>query len=245
MINFPNISLPWEVTTFLQSDFRGNERLDVLNRIYQLLFSSSQMAPLIERLFSTAVPDREVGQFLKFLGWRHFRDRLSSIYLYYYEHDHYPRGTDPLLVREIVQLEREAEKILIDGQSRFFLFFYYLKLADTNLEKIGQSEQNLFRTFPREILQVLCSNNLKIWYVDWLLLLLWHFCDYLGKDLVLKNLRETIKSGRAGAMEGEGLVEYWFFFDRLSDLQKYQFISNVLAYSYSTNSQRIFKELII
>ncbi|MBF0312650.1 MAG: hypothetical protein HQK50_06100 [Oligoflexia bacterium] len=253
MINLPAFTLPWEFTTLLQSDMKNKESSEYLLDRYQHLFSSGATSMVIERAFRSTWPKQEMKHIIKFLGPKNFRDRLASIYLYYFKHNIYPLETTPEAVSDVVAMEAQLEKYTTQTQSRLFLFFFYLKLTGIVSNQVPAASP--LQHFPQEIISLLQATSFKIWYIDWLLLLLWHFHDFLGGDALKDcikskvNNRAAIKSATthfsSNMLPLPTQTPYWSLFSKLSEVQKEQLIENFLTYGLATNNRQIFFNVIM
>jgi hypothetical protein len=245
MMSLPAIPRPYEFSMLLQQEIKGGESADALNRIYQDLFAGPVMSAIIQRAFKPSWPNQEMRQILRYLGLKNFRDRLASLYLHYYKYNYYPLATDPDDVKDILMIEQKLEQYTPNSPSRIFLFFYYLKLVGLHRERESGGPENIvpLQHFPSEIVSLLQITNFKIGNIDWLLLLLWHFYDFLGGVSLHQKLLEL---GKCKSVGTTGVNEiYWSLFEKLTEEQKSLFVINCMTYGFSINDQRMFVEKIV
>ncbi|MBF0297960.1 MAG: hypothetical protein HQK51_04530 [Oligoflexia bacterium] len=257
MIKLPSVLLPPEFSKLLQFNLHQFDKMDGLDSIYDKIDLSIHTKIIIEKFFQHITGKRGVHNFLRYLGWINFRDRFGSVYLYFMLYDRYPEVTDTELVKDILDLENKLAKYSVDGHSRSFLLFYYLKMASIHIlkNKIFDQEQSetekiseqITESFiiPDEIYQLLDYSEIKTWYIDWVVLILWHFNSYLGKDKMRELLfkKDSTDSKESKDFGGDKIkFNYQNFYSILTGDQKKEFASNMLAYGHSIGVKDIFFE---
>ncbi|MBF0361791.1 MAG: hypothetical protein HQK49_12310 [Oligoflexia bacterium] len=242
MIKLPNVYLPPEFSKLLQFNLHQFDKMDSLESIYDKIDLSMHTKLIIEKFFQHITGKKGVHNFLRYLGWMNFRDRLGSVYIYFMLYDRYPEVTDTELVRDILDLETRLAKFTVDGHSRSFLLFFYLKMARIYILKNKVFEDNKieglteFFKVPDNVYKLLEYSELKNWYIDWMVLILWHFQSYLGMDKVKEFIEQHCREKK------KVINIYGQFYNELTIEQKSEFALNMLAYGQSIGSKDIFCE---
>lgn len=217
MIHLPAIVLPAELVGLLKDPGAASTGLE--SPFNKTLRKAPAMALILERAFSE-FNEHKVGleKIFVTLGWAHFRDRMTSVYLFKGIYGSFPDKTDMDLVDGIKKFELRFQDSGITGQSRLFLLGVYLRFYQIYLsqrEEGGGAEVDV----PASVSQILSMPKVRSDRPDWIILLAWHFDSYLQTDAFIDALK-------AGAT-------YQTLFAQLTRTQQQQMISNLLSYGAS------------
>jgi len=225
-VALPKVVMPVDFLTLL----KGN-RISVASDMNQLLAhirSNPSFNALLRESFQEFDESKRLDIIIKNLGWENFRDRVASLYLYHNENKFFPPTTDLELVEDISDFEKRIEKHSVQNFSRGFLLMFYFKMGKliTTRRVDGESK---FYLIPEDVFELLKYSKVKTVKIDWLILTLWHFVEYLGRNKVQKHL------------EDETCDVYRTLFNALKHDEKYTMIENLLAYGQSIDEPELFK----
>lgn len=221
----PSLEMPKEFTQLLQLNLQQIESGQSHDSLYKYIIQSEVLCALIETHFQHLYPQGKVHHFLRTLGWKNFRDRLASIYLHYLQYGSFPGVTSVNSINDIVNKELQFEKYTINGHSRLFLFFYYLKMAQSN---------HFGTPFPdNDLEQIIQYAGRRTWTIDWTLLILWHFHSFIGKKKLLNILKYQREEFRFQSL-----------LKNITHLERRLLFSNLLNYSFSIQDRSLFVESI-
>lgn len=215
--------LPNELVFLLKSNLTHDR--DVFSFIYETLEDNQSLQYIFNHTFSYAEGEKNFKEMMKSLGWLHFRDRLSALYLNRIKDGKYPTQIDTSLINDMLILEQRLEDNTIQSVSRSYLFGFYLtalKLTDDYFSV----------RIPRVVFDLMKLGRTRVERIDWMLLLMWHFAVYLGD----KNLHGAIVNERK---------TYKDLYQQLTDDQQKQMMTNLLHYAYSINDGDFFKHQMI
>lgn len=243
-IKLPPIYLPEELTSMLvRSSYLRDKSGDVLNEIFGAGSKNRHLVALIEKI----IDQREKKENFKFIGQRNARNWLSAIYMHYFKYNEYPESIDLSLINDLLELERKYQAYLPEDDSHLFLFFFYLKVVEINHQNEHPKEwARKIDNFPHQLF--LSNANIfklpiKLYYLDWLMLILWHFADYWGpfkfKEMILKENEKEKSAPLPNLMQ-----KYFAFFNQLPSDAQATMATNLLSYGYSTHNLKIFTELL-
>lgn len=222
MFVLPEIKLPNEFTQLLKSSIFNTS--DSIEKLSEVIDENKNFSDFIKNVFADVGKGYSVKKIIKHLGWKNFRDRLSSIYLYHFKYGHYPRTSQVNLVEDISSLENSSYSITGSSFSRSHMLGLYLKFAN------AQNSQTL--QIPLVLCELLKELRVKVIKCDWPLLVLWHFVEYAGTN----HVSDIVKSGQ---------FSYDYFYNYLSNEQKENYISNLLAYCYSIDEDDFWSHKVI
>ena len=163
----------------------------------------------------------KIEEIVKSLGWNKFRDRLSSVYVEKYVTGYFPCKTNLELVKDILDLEESLLRYSVSDTARGFLISFYFKLQSIHTE----SENNLISNLPyyksiQDSLELMKHLKMKVLDIDWLLIQLIHFCEFLS----VNKVEEILSKG-----------SYDDLYQKLTSSQKRSYALNLLHYGYAIN----------
>lgn len=215
--------LPDELVFLLKSNLTHDK--DIFSFIYETLEDNQSLQYIFNHTFSYVEGERNFKEMMKSLGWLHFRDRLSALYLNRIKDGKYPTQIDSSLINDMLILEQRLEDNTIQSVSRSYLLGFYL----TSLKL---TDDYFSARIPRVVFDLLKLSKTRIERIDWMLLLLWHFAIYLGE----KYLHQSIVNERK---------TYKDLYQELSEDQQKKMMTNFLHYAYSINDGELFKNQMI
>jgi hypothetical protein len=160
------------------------------------------------------------------LGWTHFKNRWSSLYVFKMIFDNYPNEVDLELVVDVIKFEERFQSISALTHSRVFLLGFYLKMVNLYFKKNNPEITDDEWAIPTTVDEILTSHVVKTEQPDWLILCLWHFCHFLGAEKVKPLLA--------------GDNAYAMLFAYLTEPQRYQLVNNLLAYGCAIQEPEFF-----
>jgi hypothetical protein len=224
-ILFPVVYVP-EDLTWINSFYLNNSRKSYVS-ISENVNSKPFLKLHVDRLFSQYIKANSIESMLNALGWRGFRDRLASSYLYHFFHGFFPQEDELDNITEVIQFEDDLKGIFPEGNSRIFFLGFFLKMCEIQSMKDNSDNFISFLKLSRELKQVLLLGDQKIVKPDWMILSLIHFESFLGRE----NILEIIKEDKG---------DFSLLRKRLSSEQKELMIQNFLRYGASINEQEMF-----
>lgn len=147
---------------------------------------------------------------------------MTNAYVDYALTGRFPTKPDVYNMTSIIDLEEELKPFTVGGYSRGFLLGFYLKMARIKLEKAGKE----FNPINSDIVKILKLSKIKIIKVDWLILNIFHFEGFLGRESLLT------------AIDGE--IGFEKLYNKLSEDQKTTMMGNLLSYGSSVGDEEIF-----
>ena len=225
MIEFPNIFIDQHFSHLLSQDLPSSQRSKQL--ITQYINHHRSFQQLVVNCFLDVVPQKRVSSIIKVLGWKSFRDRLASVFVFYTHHHKFPKETHVLLAKDLMAFDFQMTPYTTSGSSRAFLLALYLKLSKIHLTKSRGDFAETQLEIPSSVVSLLKKAKIKIVKIDWAILLLWHFADAMGVEDLDKLLGQ-----KKGLQELQSL---------LTIEQKDKLYTNLLIYSYAVNDQDFFE----
>lgn len=223
MISFPVLKLP-EVFVELTKSVNHGDKSSIMN-VMDFINREDALKSVIRNCFAEFDEKKLISNIIGTLGWKHFRDRLSSIFIYKEVFGSYPSATDINIIGNIQEFEARFENITVNSNSRLYLLGFYLKLVESYQREEGE-EINLFDELL-DLEEVIHYSNARSQKADWLLIATWHMVEYIGT----KKFQELYS-------EGEATIEYMM--ELITEEQKKQFINNCLSYGASIYDQDFF-----
>ena len=235
MIELPNIFVHKHFAYLLSQNLHSSNRPHQL--IAQYITGHRDFHHLVANCFSDIDPQRRAHTIVRGLGWKNFRDRLASVFLYYAHNNRFPRWIDSHeecqeKCQGPIELDQQMLPYTTSGHSRAFLLALYLKLAQAHLNKMGPSSQIMEQKLksleiPQAVLALFKKAKSKVVKIDWAILLLWHFADDMGIEQLTKLLdRGTNFKTLQGLLTNE---------------QRDKLYTNLLLYSYGIDDQDFFQ----
>lgn len=217
MIHLPAIVLPTELISLLREP--GSTATGLDSPVSKMLRKSPGTSLVLERAFQE-FNEHKVGleKIFVTLGWAHFRDRMTSVFLFKALHGTFPDKTDMDLIDEVKRFESRFQDKGISGQSRLFLLGTYFKFFNIYLSQRDDGATTSV-TLPASVDTVLALSQVRSDRADWLILLCWHFDAYFQTAPLIQMLK--------------GGATYQTLFGQLTKTQQQQMISNLLSYGAS------------
>lgn len=215
--------LPEELVFLLKSNLTHDK--DIFDYIYEVLAPNLSLQHLFNQTFSFIDGEKSFKEMMKSLGWLHFRDRLCALYLNRIKDGQYPSQIDSSVINDLLILEQRLEDHTIQSVSRGYLLGFYLAV-------LSLSDGNFSAQIPRVVFDLLKVTRSRIENIDWMVLTLWHFSNFLGE----KVLHEAVINERK---------TYQDLYKMLLESQKKQMFRNLLHYSYSIKDGDYFKNQLI
>ncbi len=224
-ILFPIVYIP-EDLSWINAIYLNNSRKAYLS-ISENVHSKPFLKLHVEKLFSSYIKANSIESMLNALGWRGFRNRLASSYLYHYFHGFFPEEDEVDNISEVVQFEEDLKGIFPEGNSRIFFLGFFLKMCEIQAMKENSNNFISFLGLSRQLKQVLLLGEQKLIKPDWLVLSLIHFESFLGKEKFVDIVKED---------KGD----FTRLKNRLSPEQKDLMVQNFLRYGASINETEMF-----
>lgn len=226
MIECVSINLPNYYTRLLQVDMHSTGKN--FENLGSYIFQHPGFHGLIENSFQDIPGESRVSYIVKAMGWHGLRDRLAGVFLYYKLNNRFPislTDTWDKSVADLLEFEEKVKEYTPAGHSRGFLLAFYLKMAKVHWNSKGVELKNL-PVIDDELIQTLSYAKAKILKIDWVLLLLAHFRDFLG----IFKLQEALDRGTG----------YQDLSKSLSLNQQEVLVENLLSYGSSIEDDSFF-----
>lgn len=218
----PHVILPGEFITLLKSNLPASTTSSV---IFEVIKPQSATYMVLEKAFKEFDDGRGLEKTINALSWQSFRDRVGSIYIFKSKYGHFPDSSDMDLVEDIKSIESRFYNNSIHGYSRLFLLGFYMKLANLKIQETG-GQSYLDLSIPDEMESLLNLSRVNSEKIDWLILIIIHLRQALGDQLLLNHL-----------VQGTQFDE---LYNLLSQTDRKEMISNLLAYGVSIQDQDFF-----
>lgn len=224
MLSYPNVDMPDAFTFLLRSNMQSSGKVFTQLQLY--VARKPELNALVTRCFRGIDPELRVEAIIKSLGWHGFRDHLAALYIERARLGYYPKKLDAGAVQEIIHFEEKLKDHTVQGHSRAFLLGFYLKLlllSTSQKEPTAKLHDLLIRDEVVAHLEYARGRSIKI---DFVLLILQHLNQFLGKEELSKNLRAQ--------------KTYEELYQKLTTNQKQVVVRNLLAYGSSIGENDIF-----
>ena len=214
MVHLPALVLPKEFLTLLKEPNSAQKS----SQIIATLRASPALSMVLEKAFNE-FDENKIGleKISTTLGWDHFRDRMASVYIFKILNSVFPDKTDMDLVEDIKFFEKRFGDKTLAGDSRLFMLGFYLKIF--NLFEMNQDTDVLATKVPASVDKILALSKARTDKADWLVLLTWHLCEFLGEYKLVELVSKATPWPALYAL--------------LSDEQKFHLVSNLLSYGAS------------
>jgi hypothetical protein len=222
LFQLPHIIMPKELVTLLRTSLAVTSSP---GPVFEHLRGNRGLMMLLERAFQEFDDGRGVEKVMIALGWSHFRDRFASLYIFKSIYGHFPQKTDMSLVEDIKNIETLYSDFSIQSYSRLFLLGLYLSLANIEVRH-KEGQLNVPLQLPIEVLDVMRLSQVRSERIDWLILMVWHFISYLGKQQLIARLS-------SGASFSE-------LYKEISPEEQLHFTQNLLTYGASVQEDEVF-----
>tara|TARA_R110002049_G_scaffold58295_4_gene158750 strand:+ start:750 stop:1439 length:690 start_codon:yes stop_codon:yes gene_type:complete len=226
MNDLPHTILPDHLTLLLKANMASNGQLH--RELDQYIYKRKDLYELVRRHFPDVNQYGAVGKLIKSVGWIGFRDKITSLYLNYMWNGSYDSKQEPTFISDVLAIESFVSHNCLQNYSRGFLLGLYLKSAELsgqNLDSQLRAKNIVNDTELKGMLRAMGSRVIKI---DWLILQLLHFRNYLGFASLVSMLNRA--------------CSYAEIFGELSMDQREELTINMLAYGASINETNIFIE---
>jgi len=178
--DLPSIQVPDEFSRLCRLDL-NNTRISY-GEITDILQEDSFLKLYIQTAFTNYLQKGGMLGMLTALGWQGFRNRLAEAYIYKARHGSFPDEIIMDEVHDVLDIEKRFEFLTNDGNSRTFLFGFYLKLCDIFIEKEESFVGAEFITIPPELDELLIQGKSKGASPDWLIIVTWLLIEILGQS---------------------------------------------------------------
>ncbi len=224
MNDLPHTLLPDHLTLLLKANMASNGQLH--RELDQYIYKRKDLYELVRRHFPDVNQYGAVGKLIKSIGWIGFRDKIAALYLNYMWNGSYDSHQDTSFLNDVLSVESFTAQNCLHNYSRGFLLGLYLKSAEISGQdlEINIRAKNIVNDSElKGMLQAMGSRVIKI---DWLILQLVHFRNYLGFSSLVSMLNRA--------------CSYAEIFGELSMDQREELTLNMLAYGASINETNIF-----
>lgn len=185
-------------------------------------FSPDSVIPIIfSNTFSQQGQKKELKDLIKTLGWLHFRDRVSSLFLNKIKNGFYPYNIDSSELDDILSLEKRLEPFTMQSISRSYLLGFYLTMDSLN-------HNRGMRKVPEKVFNLLKLSKVRSEKIDLIVIVLWLFIDLIPENKLNKAF-------------GDAKISYAEIFDLLSPEDKKFFNQNIFNYLFSIKEKSLFK----
>lgn len=224
MFNLPYISLPEQFTRLLVSNIQNSTGTNTNLEMY--INENAEINALVKKVFRDIDPDGFLGKILSIAGWPGIRNRLAAVYLEYAMTGRFPDAANLNLVTDIVNIENKLRHFTPQGFSRAFLLGFYAKMSLIQIKKMDNAASFNPLIIRDEHIEFMKFSKAKSARIDWLMLELIQFDQFLGTD-------------RMNTMLAAG-SRYESMFALLSPSEQQQMTQNFLTYGASINDTEIF-----
>ncbi len=224
MIILPFINMPDPFTQLLCLEVKSNSASQY--DLEKALIGHKEINLLIKNLFRDIDPEGSLSKIFSLVGWTAIRNRLTSAYLEYATTGHFPEIANLTLITDLIMLENKLKKFTTPDHSRIFLLGLYSKLTLIRQKKINDPFSMTSFALKERHFDFLKSSKSVSYRIDWLMVHLFLFEQYLGSD----RLNTLLISGS----------RLQSLFALLSDDEKIEMMENLLVYGSSIGDNEIF-----
>ncbi|MBL6991048.1 MAG: hypothetical protein ISR65_14780 [Bacteriovoracaceae bacterium] len=229
MINCGNIEIPEYFSHLLCINMQASK--GNFDNLTSYIEKNAGFYALIQKVFPNIDEKIRIDVIVKSLGWNGFRNQVAALLLAYLDTGVYPNTPDIGLVNHILAFEETLKPFTIEGYSRSFLMALYIEMskraADRGPLYKASAPHGLHNlTLSEDLLELLSFASAKTIEIDWVVILLWHFKDFFGKN----QLRDLIENNTG----------YTALYGKLNTEQRFVLLNNLLRYGYAVNDGEIF-----
>jgi hypothetical protein len=225
MLSLQSVIIPVEFSRLCRLSM--SERRDEMRTVSSIIALNPGLSLLCEKVFKEFSSDGNIEAMVQVLGWRSFRDRLASVFLYHKKNNRFPDESDLSLVKQISDFEKRFSKYSPASSSRVFLLGLYLKFLEIELIENSIIMDGNLLNIPSEIDSILAEGKSKSEKLDFIILFVWHAIAYFGRDKALIEFQNKA-----------------FSFEKIKDSFDDDFyktmITNYIVYSTSINDEQLF-----
>lgn len=221
MLTFPFVNMPQRFAHILQDNMQtsgGN-----FSKLRDTIYQDHGLRAVVLMAFEEMGKDMQLGSVIKSIGWHGFRNKLASMYLTYAEEGAYLTEPHEDLLESTLEFEKSLKDYIVAGYSRAFLLGFYCQFARMGKTSTGEEVEI---EFDHELINLLEFTNARLIEVDWMLIMLYHFREFLGQKHLLQQLRKG--------------VSFNSLYDELSEEQKAEMVGNFLSYGASIDDPDMF-----
>jgi hypothetical protein len=217
-VEFTEIHLPEEFVRLLQH--QSKSQTEGAPKTTKFLEQYPSLKNLAMRTLEEFDPKKaRLEVIINTLGWHSFRDRLAAVFIQKKIEGHYSFQSDIKLVSDVVALEERLLKHSVLSMPNSFFISLYFKFLSLEAENSnGRIEDLPFYNRIEQSISLLPRLKSRVVKIDWLLLQLIHFNEYIDQEKIAKK----IESGKYDDLYG-----------LLSSRQKSEMINNLLSYGYA------------
>ncbi|OFZ17367.1 MAG: hypothetical protein A2X86_02615 [Bdellovibrionales bacterium GWA2_49_15] len=233
-LSLPFIHLPQYYTKLLMGNSHSSP--DFFNKTMQYIYDTPVLLGLVRAFIMDPASQIPLDAQLKAMGWLGIRDRLTLVFLEREWSGRFCHPTDQTrnAMAEMLEFEKRARDISVEGYSRSFLLAFYFKVIQIRQKGEMSGGEKIFGMIPRPLLQMLLEVKARAIRIDWLFLFCLHLYQYRGPE----KFKELIKnSGTRQNVIGTVFTKVWPASENeLTD----EIIRNLLCYGASIGEQDFF-----
>ena len=218
----PFIELPKPFVEMLTNTYTGK---DAIPSVISIIRANPALDLAVERGFQEFNDGRGLDKIISALGWPNFRERMASLYIHKIINGKYPEKTQMALVEDLKNFESHYFEHSVHSNSRIFLLALYLRIAELSEVRNKTKGEMSLSTFP-DLMPLLNLSQARSEKLDWMLLILAHYQQFLGLPKISKLLASH--------------SSFREIFKELPFDQQMLFHSNLLAYGMSIGDNDIF-----
>lgn len=206
------------------------QRLQNSNKTYQhiweFIHQDQALSLMLPRIFEKDHLGGDLKAQMSSYGLKGIRDRLSSLYLYHLTENMRPKKVDISYVLEVQQFEERFHQFANEWDSRIFMLGFYLRTKDLKNELYNDPEEYELN-IPLDVDEILTHGKAKIEKLDWLILALKSFLNYLSKEEIIEWFKE----------DGD---DFYNLFQKINTDQRKEVLSELLVYGNAINDKDFF-----
>lgn len=218
----PFIDLPRPFVEMLSNTYTGK---DAIPSVVAIIRANPALDLAVGRGFQEFNDGRGLEKIISALGWPNFRERIASLFIHKIINGKYPDKTQMSLVEDLKNFESHYFEHSVHSNSRIFLLAFYLRMGELSQIRDQNRNELILEAFP-DLMPLLNLSQARSEKLDWMLLILAHYIEFLGRSKISKLLAShtTFKE----------------LFKELSFDHQILFHSNMLAYGMSIGDDDIF-----
>lgn len=223
--SFPLVFIPDDIRWLY--DMHLNNSKQSYNMISEEILKRPFLRLHINKIFKKYMRGNSIDSFINTIGWKGFRDRLASSYLFHAEFGFFPDIEMEDKVKDIVEFENKLNSIFPEGSNRIFILGIFLKLCDISNQKENQDDWSTLLEIDTKLLEVINLGDQKVLKPDWLIFTLILFNKYFSSTILKEEL-----------IKHKG--HFLSLFSLLKDDQKINLMQNLLRYGASIDEEEMF-----
>lgn len=219
MVTIPYISLPDQFARLLASDVSSLSSFEFEKKI----LCSPEIYFLIKSLCQDIDPDGEILKIHQILGWNSIRNRLAAAYLEHYLTGRFPQIANTALVADILIIENKLRHFSDVTISRAFLLAFFARMSLIHIRIADSDDDFTPLLISDRIIDYMKWSKSKSKRIDWLILNLFLFENYLGQS----TFTTLLQSGST----------FQSIFVLLSADEQKQMVHNLITYASSIGDE--------